>query len=148
MCVAFVYCFSFLLRFTDYILANYFVRTYHICEKLRLLVLWNFPVYLNNNLLYLPVRFIPDDVTFDDKPKDVASEVNVSVYKPKYFTSAAMGTSKVSLQCFHNVFLICLVLLSDFKLYVSGREELPACLKHFRIETSSMLQSCTLWPNV
>ncbi|XP_032040866.1 ESF1 homolog [Aythya fuligula] len=44
---------------------------------------------------FIDLRFIPDDVTFDDKPKDVASEVNVSVYKPKYFTSAAMGTSKV-----------------------------------------------------
>ena len=63
----------------------------------------------------LLLRFIPDNVTFDDKPKDAASEVNVSVYKPKYFTSAAMGTSKVSLQCFHNVFLICLVLLSAYK---------------------------------
>ncbi|XP_074891585.1 ESF1 homolog isoform X2 [Buteo buteo] len=41
--------------------------------------------------------FIPDNVTFDDKPKDEASEVNVAVYKPKYFTSAAMGTSKVDI---------------------------------------------------
>uniref|UniRef100_A0A8C3H3B1 ESF1 nucleolar pre-rRNA processing protein homolog n=1 Tax=Corvus moneduloides TaxID=1196302 RepID=A0A8C3H3B1_CORMO len=41
--------------------------------------------------------FIPDNVTFDDKPKDVASEVNIAAYKPKYFTSAAMGTSKVDI---------------------------------------------------
>ncbi|XP_010573097.1 ESF1 homolog isoform X3 [Haliaeetus albicilla] len=41
--------------------------------------------------------FIPDNVTFDDKPKDEASEVNIAVYKPKYFTSAAMGTSKVDI---------------------------------------------------
>ncbi|XP_051469510.1 ESF1 homolog isoform X2 [Apus apus] len=41
--------------------------------------------------------FIPDSVTFDDMPKDAASEVNVAVYKPKYFTSAAMGTSKVDI---------------------------------------------------
>lgn len=68
-------------------------------------------------MFYLPLRFIPDNVTFDDKPKDVASEVNVAAYKPKYFTSAAMGTSKVSLQCFCNVFLIRLVLLSAYKLY-------------------------------
>ncbi|POI32108.1 hypothetical protein CIB84_004140 [Bambusicola thoracicus] len=46
---------------------------------------------------FIDLRFIPDNVTFDDKPKDTASEVNVSVYKPKYFTSAAMGTSKVDI---------------------------------------------------
>ncbi|XP_035177237.1 ESF1 homolog isoform X2 [Oxyura jamaicensis] len=46
---------------------------------------------------FIDLRFIPDNVTFDDKPKDVASEVNVSGYKPKYFTSAAMGTSKVDI---------------------------------------------------
>ncbi|XP_074891582.1 ESF1 homolog isoform X1 [Buteo buteo] len=46
---------------------------------------------------FIDLRFIPDNVTFDDKPKDEASEVNVAVYKPKYFTSAAMGTSKVDI---------------------------------------------------
>ncbi|XP_074773210.1 ESF1 homolog [Athene noctua] len=46
---------------------------------------------------FIDLRFIPDNVTFDDKPKDVVSEVNVAVYKPKYFTSAAMGTSKVDI---------------------------------------------------
>ncbi|XP_009317834.1 PREDICTED: ESF1 homolog [Pygoscelis adeliae] len=46
---------------------------------------------------FIDLRFIPDNVTFDDKPKDAASEVNVAVYKPKYFTSAAMGTSKVDI---------------------------------------------------
>ncbi|XP_062345377.1 ESF1 homolog [Cinclus cinclus] len=46
---------------------------------------------------FIDLRFIPDNVTFDDNPKDVASEVNVAVYKPKYFTSAAMGTSKVDI---------------------------------------------------
>lgn len=66
-------------------------------------------------MFYLPSRFIPDNVTFDDKPKDVASEVNIAAYKPKYFTSAAMGTSKVSLQCFCNAFLIYLVLLSAYE---------------------------------
>ncbi|XP_053917296.1 ESF1 homolog isoform X1 [Cuculus canorus] len=46
---------------------------------------------------FIDLRFIPDNVTFDDQPKDVASEVNVAAYKPKYFTSAAMGTSKVDI---------------------------------------------------
>ncbi|OXB60358.1 hypothetical protein ASZ78_010968 [Callipepla squamata] len=46
---------------------------------------------------FIDLRFIPDNITFDDKPKDTASEVNVSIYKPKYFTSAAMGTSKVDI---------------------------------------------------
>ncbi|XP_009868763.1 PREDICTED: ESF1 homolog [Apaloderma vittatum] len=46
---------------------------------------------------FIDLRFIPDNVTFDDTPKDVASEVNVAAYKPKYFTSAAMGTSKVDI---------------------------------------------------
>uniref|UniRef100_A0A8C6XR80 ESF1 nucleolar pre-rRNA processing protein homolog n=1 Tax=Naja naja TaxID=35670 RepID=A0A8C6XR80_NAJNA len=42
-------------------------------------------------------RFIPDDATFDDEPKDMASEVDVVAYKPKYFTSAAVATSKVDI---------------------------------------------------
>ncbi|XP_071438211.1 ESF1 homolog [Pithys albifrons albifrons] len=46
---------------------------------------------------FIDLRFIPDNVTFDEKPKDAASEVNVAAYKPKYFTSAAMGTSKVDI---------------------------------------------------
>ncbi|XP_049656289.1 ESF1 homolog [Accipiter gentilis] len=46
---------------------------------------------------FIDLRFIPDNITFDDKPKDEASEVNIAVYKPKYFTSAAMGTSKVDI---------------------------------------------------
>ncbi|XP_023073606.2 ESF1 homolog isoform X2 [Piliocolobus tephrosceles] len=41
--------------------------------------------------------FIPDDITFDDEPKDIASEVDLTAYKPKYFTSAAMGTSTVEI---------------------------------------------------
>ncbi|KAM7125454.1 ESF1 homolog isoform 1-T2 [Molossus nigricans] len=44
---------------------------------------------------FVDLRFIPDDITFDDEPKDVASEVDLTAYKPKYFTSAAMGTSTV-----------------------------------------------------
>ncbi|XP_074845469.1 ESF1 homolog [Carettochelys insculpta] len=43
---------------------------------------------------FVDLRFIPDDVVFDDEPKDIASEVDGAAYKPKYFTSAAIGTSK------------------------------------------------------
>lgn len=46
---------------------------------------------------FIDLRFIPDDITFDDEPKDVALEVDLTAYKPKYFTSAAMGTSTVFL---------------------------------------------------
>ncbi|XP_042522346.1 ESF1 homolog isoform X2 [Dipodomys spectabilis] len=46
---------------------------------------------------FLDLRFIPDDITFDDEPKDIASEVDLTAYKPKYFTSAAMGTSTVEI---------------------------------------------------
>nr|XP_033795690.1 ESF1 homolog [Geotrypetes seraphini] len=46
---------------------------------------------------FVDLRFIPDDVTFDDEPKDTATDVDLTVYKPKYFTSAAMATSKVDI---------------------------------------------------
>lgn len=46
---------------------------------------------------FIDLRFIPDNITFDDEPKDVASEVDLTAYKPKYFTSAAMGTSTVEI---------------------------------------------------
>ncbi|XP_054430045.1 ESF1 homolog [Pteronotus mesoamericanus] len=46
---------------------------------------------------FIDLRFIPDDTTFDDEPKDVASEVDLTAYKPKYFTSSAMGTSTVEI---------------------------------------------------
>lgn len=46
---------------------------------------------------FIDLRFIPDDITFDDEPKDAASEVDLTAYKPKYFTSAAMGTSTVEI---------------------------------------------------
>ncbi|KAF7659028.1 hypothetical protein LDENG_00003630 [Lucifuga dentata] len=45
----------------------------------------------------LDLRFIPDDVTFDDEPKDMATEVNLSAYTPKLFTSSSATTSKVQL---------------------------------------------------
>uniref|UniRef100_UPI00398E5066 ESF1 homolog n=1 Tax=Pristiophorus japonicus TaxID=55135 RepID=UPI00398E5066 len=46
---------------------------------------------------YLDLRFIPDELTFEDEPKDVAADVDLAAYKPKYFTSTALGTSKAEL---------------------------------------------------
>ncbi|XP_067900417.1 ESF1 homolog [Heterodontus francisci] len=46
---------------------------------------------------YLDLRFIPDELTFEDEPKDVAADVDLAAYKPKYFTSTALSTSKVEL---------------------------------------------------
>ncbi|XP_070408773.1 ESF1 homolog isoform X3 [Nothobranchius furzeri] len=45
----------------------------------------------------LDLRFIPDDVTFDDDPKDVATDTSVAAYTPKLFSSSATSTSKVKL---------------------------------------------------
>ncbi|XP_038146568.1 ESF1 homolog isoform X2 [Cyprinodon tularosa] len=45
----------------------------------------------------LDLRFIPDDVTFEEEPKDVATDINLSAYQPKLFTSSATATSKVQL---------------------------------------------------
>ena len=39
--------------------------------------------------------FIPDDVVFDEEPKEVATEVELTTYTPKMFTSSAAATSKV-----------------------------------------------------
>lgn len=41
-------------------------------------------------------RFVPDDVTFEEPPRDVATGVNLATYAPKFFTSAASATSKVA----------------------------------------------------
>ncbi|XP_063774604.1 ESF1 homolog isoform X2 [Pseudophryne corroboree] len=46
---------------------------------------------------FVDLRFIPDNVQFDDEPKDTAVDVDLSAYKPKLFTSAAMVTSKIEL---------------------------------------------------
>ncbi|MBN3274822.1 ESF1 protein, partial [Polyodon spathula] len=46
---------------------------------------------------FVDLRFIPDDVMFDEEPKDVAADVDLASYTPKYFTSTAMATSKVEL---------------------------------------------------
>ncbi|KAM8878110.1 ESF1 homolog isoform 2-T2 [Spinachia spinachia] len=45
----------------------------------------------------LDLRFIPEAETFDDEPRDAATDVNLSAYTPKLFTSAANATSKVQL---------------------------------------------------
>ncbi|XP_067297028.1 ESF1 homolog [Pseudorasbora parva] len=45
----------------------------------------------------IDLRFIPDDVTFDDEPKDRATDVDYASYKPKLFTSTATTTAKVEL---------------------------------------------------
>ncbi|XP_037327819.2 ESF1 homolog [Pungitius pungitius] len=45
----------------------------------------------------LDLRFIPEGETFDEEPRDVATDVNLSAYTPKLFTSAANATSKVQL---------------------------------------------------
>ncbi|TNN61485.1 ESF1 [Liparis tanakae] len=46
----------------------------------------------------LDLRFIPDEVTFEgEEPRDVATDVNLSAYTPKLFTTTANATSKVQL---------------------------------------------------
>ncbi len=40
-------------------------------------------------------QVIPDDVTFDDEPKEQSTDVDYSSYKPKLFTSTATTTAKV-----------------------------------------------------
>ncbi|XP_060939544.1 ESF1 homolog isoform X1 [Limanda limanda] len=45
----------------------------------------------------IDLRFIPDDVTFGEEPSDVATDVNLSAYTPKLFSSSATATSRVQL---------------------------------------------------
>ncbi|KAF5895670.1 ESF1, partial [Clarias magur] len=45
----------------------------------------------------LDLRFIPDSMTFEDEPKDRATDVDLSTYQPKLFTSTATTTAKVEL---------------------------------------------------
>uniref|UniRef100_A0A673FZN2 ESF1 homolog n=1 Tax=Sinocyclocheilus rhinocerous TaxID=307959 RepID=A0A673FZN2_9TELE len=78
-------------------------------------------------------RFIPDDVTFDDEPKDRATDVDYSSYKPKLFTSTATTTAKVELtwdETDHDrVTALCRkfnkddLLDNDFKAYLASSSE-------------------------
>ncbi|KAL6481845.1 hypothetical protein MHYP_G00099250 [Metynnis hypsauchen] len=45
----------------------------------------------------MDLRFIPDDVTFDEEPKDRATDVDLSTYQPKLFSSTATTTAKVEI---------------------------------------------------
>ncbi|KAF4075412.1 hypothetical protein AMELA_G00234150 [Ameiurus melas] len=45
----------------------------------------------------LDLRFVPDGMTFEDEAKDRATDVDLSTYKPKLFTSTATTTAKVEL---------------------------------------------------
>lgn len=46
----------------------------------------------------LDLRFIPDDMTFDDEPKEVCTEMpELTKYKPRLFTTTALQQAKVEL---------------------------------------------------
>lgn len=46
----------------------------------------------------LDLRFIPDDMTFDDEPKEVCTELpDLAKYKPRLFTTTALQQAKVEL---------------------------------------------------
>ncbi|XP_060755080.1 ESF1 homolog [Neoarius graeffei] len=45
----------------------------------------------------LDLRFVPDNTTFEDEPKDRATDVDLATYQPKLFTSTATTTAKVEL---------------------------------------------------
>lgn len=45
----------------------------------------------------IDLRFIPDDMVFDDKPMDSAVDVDLASYQPKLFSSSAATTAKVEL---------------------------------------------------
>ncbi|KAG5278311.1 hypothetical protein AALO_G00097550 [Alosa alosa] len=45
----------------------------------------------------MDLRFIPDDMAFEDEPTDSAVDVDLSSYQPKVFSSTASTTAKVEL---------------------------------------------------
>lgn len=46
----------------------------------------------------IDLRFIPDDMTFDEEPKEVCDKLpDLSKYKPRFFTTTALQQAKVDL---------------------------------------------------
>ncbi|XP_024123199.1 ESF1 homolog isoform X3 [Oryzias melastigma] len=45
----------------------------------------------------LDLRFVPEDMKFEEEPRDEATHVNTPAFTPKLFTSSAAATSKVQL---------------------------------------------------
>ncbi|KAG2467174.1 ESF1 protein, partial [Polypterus senegalus] len=86
----------------------------------------------------MDLRFIPDDVTFDDEPKDVAADVDLAAYTPKYFSSSATATSKVELTwdetdhdrvtLFNRKFKKDEILSMDFNAYLASSSEEDECV--------------------
>lgn len=97
-------------------------------------------------------RFIPDDVTFDDEPKDRATDVDYGSYKPKLFTSMGATTAKVCHtehdtkserlnSMYGNVCLLCL--LSVIRLTWRGMKRITT---GSRLSAgSSIRMSCWTW---
>lgn len=57
---------------------------------------------MNYSPVFFRCRFIPDEVAFEDEPRDTATDVNLAAYTPKLFTSGATTTSKVRKTTFLN----------------------------------------------
>lgn len=48
----------------------------------------------------IDLRFIPDDMVFDDEPKEICDSVpDVSKYQPRFFTTTALQQAKVNMHC-------------------------------------------------
>ena len=54
------------------------------------------PCYLSSSGVLMDLRFIPDDMEFDDAPKEKATEVPTD-YEPRQFVASAMQQSSVKL---------------------------------------------------
>lgn len=51
-----------------------------------------------SSAIKLDLRFIPDDMTFDDKPKDFSEKLpEINKYQPRFFTTTALQQVKVDL---------------------------------------------------